>query len=43
MKKAFKYRLYPTSAQVSALDWTLACCCELYNTALQERKEAWNA
>src|ERR1019366_1519723 len=25
------------------LDWTLARCCELYNAALQERKDAWDA
>ncbi len=43
MKRTFKYCLYPTSAQAAALDWTLARCCELYNAALQERKEAWNA
>ena len=43
MKRTFKYRLYPTSAQAAALDWTLARCCELYNAALQERKEALNA
>ena len=41
--KAFRYRLYPTKAQAEALDWQLARCCELYNAALQERKEAWNA
>jgi putative transposase len=41
--KAFKYRLYPTKDQVRKLEWTLSRCCELYNAALQERKEAWNA
>ncbi len=40
--KAFKYRLYPTTDQANALDWQLARCCELYNAALQERKDAWN-
>jgi putative transposase len=39
--KAFKYRLYPTSKQVEQLEWTLSRCCELYNAALQERKDAW--
>ncbi len=43
MLKAFKYRLYPTTAQAEKLDWQLARCCELYNCALQERKDAWNA
>ncbi|HYU72074.1 MAG TPA: helix-turn-helix domain-containing protein, partial [Ktedonobacteraceae bacterium] len=41
--KAFKYRLYPTTAQAQMLEWQLSRCCELYNTALQERKDAWNA
>ncbi|GHO48974.1 helix-turn-helix domain-containing protein [Ktedonospora formicarum] len=38
--KASKLRLYPTKKQVEKLDWTLARCCELYNAALQERKDA---
>jgi putative transposase len=41
MKKAFKYRLYPTKQQEEALFWTLARCRELYNAALAERKEAY--
>jgi putative transposase len=43
VKKAFKYRLYVTAAQSEQLDWTLTRCCELYNAALQERKDAWDA
>src|SRR5437588_3907685 len=41
MMKAFKYRLYPTRKQADALQQTLDLCRELYNAALQERKEAW--
>ncbi|MBA2391119.1 MAG: transposase [Ktedonobacteraceae bacterium] len=41
--KALKYRLYPTKVQVVKLEWTLSRCCELYNAALQERKDIWNA
>ncbi len=41
MKKAFKYRLYPTKKQEQKLFWTLTHCRELYNAALQERKEAY--
>jgi putative transposase len=41
MQKAFKYRLYPSKAQVTKLDATLALCRELYNAALQERRDAW--
>src|SRR6266536_1753938 len=41
--KAFHYRLYPTTEQAEKLEWLLSRCCELYNAALQERKDAWNA
>jgi transposase len=41
MKKAFKYRLYPTKQQEQALVKTLALCRELYNASLEERKEAY--
>jgi putative transposase len=41
MKKAFKYRLYPTKQQEQTLFWTLTRCRELYNAALAERKEAY--
>ena len=41
--KSYKFRLYPTDAQIERLDWQLARCCEVYNAALQERKDAWNA
>lgn len=39
--KSFKYRLYPTKKQVDTLQWMLDRCRELYNAALQERREAW--
>jgi putative transposase len=39
--KQFKYRIYPTKAQVKKLGQTLDLCCELYNAALQERRDAW--
>lgn len=41
MMKAYKYRLYPTQKQATALQWTLDRCRELYNAALAERKEAY--
>src|SRR6266851_5453720 len=41
MRKAFKYRLYPTKKQEKLLFWTLTHCRELYNAALAERKEAY--
>src|ERR1700754_2695237 len=39
--KTYKYRIYPSKAQTTRLNETLALCCELYNAALQERRDAW--
>jgi putative transposase len=39
--KAFKYRIYPTKVQEKALVDTLYLTRELYNAALEERKEAY--
>jgi len=39
--KAFQYRLYPTANQVKTLQFTLDRNRELYNAALEERREAW--
>jgi putative transposase len=41
IKKNFKYRLYPTAAQIVALDGQLAEACRLYNAAVQERRDAY--
>jgi transposase len=41
MKKAFKYRIYPTSEQESIFVHNLDICRELYNAALQERSDAY--
>lgn len=40
-RKAFKYRLYPTQPQQKDLERTLALCRQLYNAALQERRDAY--
>ena len=39
--KAFRYRIYPTQRQQRVLEDQLLLCAELYNAAIQERKEAW--
>jgi hypothetical protein len=39
--KTYKYKLKPTPEQERTLAFVLRRCCELYNAALQERKEAW--
>src|SRR5258707_9181059 len=41
LKRAFKYRLYPTKKQRATLQWTLDRTRELYNAALQERRDAY--
>ena len=41
IRKTYKYRIYPSKAQVTRLNTTLALCCELYNAALQERRDAY--
>jgi len=41
MLKAFKYRLYPTQPQARDLENTLELCRQLYNAALQERRDAY--
>ncbi len=39
--KAYKYRLYPNKEQAEKLQWMLDRCRELYNSALQERRDAY--
>lgn len=39
--KTYCYRIYPTSRQQVVLETQLALCAELYNAALQERRDAW--
>jgi putative transposase len=41
VRRAYKYRLYPTRKQEQKLFWTLTRCRELYNAALSERKDAY--
>jgi putative transposase len=41
VNKAFKYRIYPTRKQAGTLQFTLDRNRELYNAALEERKEAY--
>jgi putative transposase len=41
MKRAYKLRAYPTRPQEGRAAQLLADHCDLYNAALQERREAW--
>jgi putative transposase len=42
IRKTFRFRLYPTKAQVAGLESQLSEACRLYNAALQERRDAWH-
>jgi putative transposase len=41
VRKTFKYKLKPTPAQERTLAFVVRRCRELYNAALEERREAW--
>jgi len=41
VSKTFKYKLKPTPEQERAMVFVVRHCRELYNAAVQERKEAW--
>ncbi|MFE4252585.1 RNA-guided endonuclease InsQ/TnpB family protein [Streptomyces sp. NPDC056910] len=41
VKRAFKYRFYPTDAQAAELSRTFGCVRKVYNLALAARTEAW--
>jgi putative transposase len=41
VRKTFRYHLKPTPEQERAMAFVTRRCRELYNAALQERKEAW--
>jgi putative transposase len=41
VRKCYRYRLYPTKEQAVQLQWVLDRCRELYNAALQERRDAY--
>ncbi len=41
LRRTYKYRLYPTRLQATALAAQLNEACRLYNAALDERRSAW--
>jgi putative transposase len=43
VKRAFKYRCYPSDAQAAELARTFGCVRKVYNLALAARTEAWTA
>ena len=42
VKRAFKYRFYPTAVQAEQLARTFGCTRYVYNRALAERSRAWS-
>ncbi|MFF4514954.1 RNA-guided endonuclease InsQ/TnpB family protein [Streptomyces mirabilis] len=42
VKRAFKYRFYPTDAQAAELSRTFGCVRKVYNLALAARTQAWS-
>ncbi|HEV8277202.1 MAG TPA: helix-turn-helix domain-containing protein [Streptosporangiaceae bacterium] len=43
MRRAYKFRAYPTRPQEGRAARLLADHCDLYNAALEERREAWRS
>ena len=43
MRKAFRYRIFPTHSQTTALEQSLDACRWLYNHFLEQRKDAWES
>ena len=43
VRKAYKYRIYMNKTTLKKLEWTLDRARELYNAALQERRDAYEA
>jgi hypothetical protein len=41
VKRAFKYRFYPSDQQAAELERTFGCVRYVYNRALRERTDAW--
>ena len=41
MRKAYKWRIYPTRNQTTLLNQELAAASRLYNAALEQRRAAW--
>ncbi|MGW3040968.1 RNA-guided endonuclease InsQ/TnpB family protein [Kitasatospora sp. NPDC001159] len=42
VKRAYKFRFYPSDAQAAELSRTFGCVRKVYNLALQARTEAWS-
>lgn len=43
VRRAYRFRIYPTRGQSLALEAQLGFACDLYNAALEQRRYAWRA
>ena len=43
LRRTYRYRIYPTARQRLALEAQLRFACELYNAALEQRRDAWRS
>jgi putative transposase len=43
MRRAYKYRIYPTKTQEKILITNLRLCCNLYNVSLQHRRDVYKS
>jgi len=41
VERSYRYRIYPTRLQAEALSAQLGFCCDLYNAALEQRRDVW--
>lgn len=41
IQKSFRFRIYPSKAQITNLEYTLDLCRDLFNASLQERRDAY--
>ena len=41
LKRMARVKLYPSPSQAAALDKALDICRQLYNVALEQRRDAW--
>ncbi len=41
IRRAYRYRIYPTGRHQLALEAQLTFACQLYNAALEQRRDVW--
>src|SRR5438270_9231206 len=41
MRRSYAYKVKMSRSAIRKAEWQLALCCELYNSALEQRREWW--